>query len=367
MKDIADYELRPGASVPLGRASVAIDMPSGVSSMSWEFEFGAGATWSPHHRYVYRHSGAIKPALGRSRSRPRHFDLSLSGSVRPALPRARPKGNGARPIGEPPCSRCRHGFARRHLCRVDHRARRRQVRAQKRRRVQRVSIRDQFPSLGPRSPVCVFGPHGPSPVSKTADLMPRRTLLLLKSGRRINLLEPLATDWDDKDLAHPLVAYLPVGRAFGLGSAIVGGPVQPDGIGASACARYATADRRGGAPRIAARRRGGLSFWDPISPPKPYLGEPLHSLLCTLGQAIGQRCRLTTGTPEAYTARKQADRLATVSEAFYVVGCSRAEIRDYLEIQLDPVSADPVPPPSGASSMVAVPALMFRRCRTSTG
>ena len=31
--------------------------------------------------------------------------------------------------------------------------------------------------------------------------MPRRTLLLLKSGRRINLLEPLATDWDDKDLA----------------------------------------------------------------------------------------------------------------------------------------------------------------------
>jgi len=182
-------------------------MPSGVSSTSWEFEFGAGATWSPHHRYVYRHSGAIKPALGRSRSRPRHFDLSLSGSVRPALPRARPKGNGARPIGEPPCSRCRHGFARRHLCRVDHRARRRQVRAQKRRRVQRVSIRDQFPSLGPRSPVCVFGPHGPSPVSKTADLMPRRTLLLLKSGRRINLLEPLATDWDDKDLAHPLVAY----------------------------------------------------------------------------------------------------------------------------------------------------------------
>ena len=166
---------------------------------------------------------------------------------------------------------------------------------------------------------------------------------------------------------HRLVAYLLVGRAFGLGSAIVGGPVQPDGIGASACARYATADRRGGAPRIAARRRGGLSFWDPISPPKPYLGEPLHSLLCTLGQAIGQRCRLTTGTPEAYTARKQADRLATVSEAFYVVGCSRAEIRDYLEIQLDPVSADPVPPPSGAPSMVAVPALMFRRCRTSTG
>ena len=31
--------------------------------------------------------------------------------------------------------------------------------------------------------------------------MPQRAWVLLKSGRRINLLEPTATDWDDEDLA----------------------------------------------------------------------------------------------------------------------------------------------------------------------
>ena len=31
--------------------------------------------------------------------------------------------------------------------------------------------------------------------------MPQRAMVLLKSGHRINLLEPLATDWDDEDLA----------------------------------------------------------------------------------------------------------------------------------------------------------------------
>jgi hypothetical protein len=33
------------------------------------------------------------------------------------------------------------------------------------------------------------------------DAMPQRAWVLLKSGRRINLLEPTASDWDDEDLA----------------------------------------------------------------------------------------------------------------------------------------------------------------------
>ena len=31
--------------------------------------------------------------------------------------------------------------------------------------------------------------------------MPQRAWVLLKSGRRINLLEPTVADWDDDDLA----------------------------------------------------------------------------------------------------------------------------------------------------------------------
>jgi hypothetical protein len=37
--------------------------------------------------------------------------------------------------------------------------------------------------------------------SNGVDVMPQRAWVLLKSGRRINLLEPTATDWDDEDLA----------------------------------------------------------------------------------------------------------------------------------------------------------------------
>jgi uncharacterized protein len=33
------------------------------------------------------------------------------------------------------------------------------------------------------------------------NTIPQRAWVLLKSGRRINLLEPTATDWDDEDLA----------------------------------------------------------------------------------------------------------------------------------------------------------------------
>ena len=69
--------------------------------------------------------------------------------------------------------------------------------------------------------------------------------------------------------------------------------------------------------------------------------------MSALNKAIWRRYRLPAWTPEAYAAHKHADRLAAASEAFHVVGWSLSEIRDYLEIQLDPLWSDPVGPPEG--------------------
>jgi 5'-nucleotidase len=71
------------------------------------------------------------------------------------------------------------------------------------------------------------------------------------------------------------------------------------------------------------------------------------NLLGPTAAVIAERYRLPPWTAEAYAAHKYADRLAAASEAFHVVGWSLTEIRDYLEIELDPVRDDPVSPPAG--------------------
>ena len=72
-----------------------------------------------------------------------------------------------------------------------------------------------------------------------------------------------------------------------------------------------------------------------------------NSLVRTLVEVIEHRYRLPPWTAEAYAAHKYGHRLAAASEAFHVVGWSLSEIHDYLQIQLDPVWADPVCPPEG--------------------
>ena len=87
--------------------------------------------------------------------------------------------------------------------------------------------------------------------------------------------------------------------------------------------------------------------WDPIAPLKPHLGGQFHSLVGKLERVIAQRYRLPPWTPQSYAAHKYADRLAAASEAHHVVGWSLTEIRDHLEIELDPLQHDPLSPPAG--------------------
>jgi 5'-nucleotidase len=179
------------------------------------------------------------------------------------------------------------------------------------------------------------------------EAMPRRAWVLLKSGRRINLLEPTIADWEDEDLA------LGLSRTYRWGGHSAWDlplSVAQHSLTVLALRQDMEAPPVTGAEamrELLHDAEEGLLSWDPISPLKPYLGAEFQSLLSALKEVIGRRYRLPAWTPEAYAAHKHADRLAAASEAFHVVGWSIAEIRDSLEIELDPVAVDPVCPPVG--------------------
>jgi uncharacterized protein len=177
--------------------------------------------------------------------------------------------------------------------------------------------------------------------------MPRRAWVLLKSGRRINLLRPTATDWEDEDLALGLSRTYRWGghSAWDLPLSVAQHSLTVLAIRESIEAKPLTDEEA--LRELLHDAEEGLLSWDPISPIKPYLGAEYHSLAAAVTNAIAQRYRLPAWSAEAYAAHKHADRLAAASEAFHVVGWSISEIREQLEIELAPLSDDPVCGPDG--------------------
>jgi hypothetical protein len=84
--------------------------------------------------------------------------------------------------------------------------------------------------------------------------------------------------------------------------------------------------------------------WDCIAPLKAQLGAPFRQLEARLQAAVDARYRLPQWTAEDYAKHKRADRLAAASEAFHVVGWSRAEMVEALEIEIPPLLDDPLSP-----------------------
>jgi len=177
--------------------------------------------------------------------------------------------------------------------------------------------------------------------------MPQRAWVLLKSGRRINLLEPTAADWDDEDLAIGLSRTYRWGghSAWDLPLSVAQHSLTVLAIRQSMAAQPLTEAQA--LRELLHDAEEGLLSWDPISPIKPYLGAEFNLLLTALKSAIAQRYRLPTWALDEYAAHKYADRLAAASEAFHVVGWTLSEIRDDLEIELSPLQADPVCAPNG--------------------
>jgi len=177
--------------------------------------------------------------------------------------------------------------------------------------------------------------------------MPQRAWVLLKSGRRINLLEPTATDWDDEDLALGLSRTYRWGghSAWDLPLSVAQHSLTVLALRESIATKPLT--NMEALRELLHDAEEGLLSWDPISPIKPYLGAEFSTLVTALKAAVAQRYRLPPWTPNEYEAHKHADRMAAASEAFHVVGWSISEIRDDLGIALSPLQADPVPPPLG--------------------
>jgi hypothetical protein len=141
--------------------------------------------------------------------------------------------------------------------------------------------------------------------------------VLLKSGRRLDLLKPDPQAWTDGDLAAGLSRTLRWGGASRWAHPLsvaqhsltvlaireAEGPLTPAGALRELCHRV----------------HAGL---DCIAPLKAQLGEPFRELEARLQAAVDARYHLPSWAAEDYAKHKRADRLAAASEAFHVVGWS---------------------------------------------
>ena len=176
---------------------------------------------------------------------------------------------------------------------------------------------------------------------------PDRAWVLLKSGKRLDLLDPHPTSWLDSDLAIGLSRTyrwgghscwdLPLSVAqHSLLVLVIRQHMQHSPL----------------TPREALRELlhdadEGLLGFDPISPLKPHLDGGFDALTRRLRSAITARYRLEDWHDDDYVLHKRADRLAAASEALHVVGWSAEAIAEMLGLRLRPLEEDPLPPLDG--------------------
>ncbi len=158
-----------------------------------------------------------------------------------------------------------------------------------------------------------------------------RAWVLLPSGRRLDLLQPDADAWTDRDLAISL------SRTYRWG-----GHSRwelPLSVAQHSLLVLVMRQLR----ELLHDAEEGFLCFDPISPLKPHLGEDFKSVNDRLRAAIATRYAVQPWDCADYLLHKQADHLAAASEAFHATGWSRQDIRDSLHIRIDPVVEDPLP------------------------
>jgi hypothetical protein len=177
--------------------------------------------------------------------------------------------------------------------------------------------------------------------------MTDRAWMLLKSGRRLDLLNPDPNAWTDEDLAtrlsrtyrwgsdsrweHPLSVAQHSLTVLHLREALSDCPLAP---GERLRELLHDADE-------------GLLHYDAITPIKPHLGQGYARVVRRLRGAIDARYDLPGWDPASLAAHKHADRLAAASEASHVVGWSEIDLRESLGITLRSLTSDPLPPQPG--------------------
>ena len=169
-----------------------------------------------------------------------------------------------------------------------------------------------------------------------------RAFVLLKSRRRLDLLNPDPQAWTDDDLAAGLSRTMRWGGASQW--------AHPLSVAQHSLTVLAIREAEGpltaqeGLRELLHDATEFMLGWDCIAPLKAQLGEPFRELEARLQAAVDARYRLPSWTAEDYAKHKRADRLAAASEAFHVVGWSRTDMVEALGIEIHPLLDDPLPP-----------------------
>jgi uncharacterized protein len=169
-----------------------------------------------------------------------------------------------------------------------------------------------------------------------------RAFVILKSGRRLDLLNPDPQAWTDDDLAAGLSRTMRWG----------GASRWPHPLSVAQHSLTVLAIRETEGPQTAGEALRELLHdaaefmlgWDCVAPLKAQLGAPFRQLEARLQAAVEARYRLPPWTAEDYAKHKRADRLAAASEAFHVVGWSRTDMVKALGIEIHPLLEDPLSP-----------------------
>ncbi len=172
-----------------------------------------------------------------------------------------------------------------------------------------------------------------------------RVWILLKSGRRLDLLNPDPDAWTDEDLAIGLsrtyrwAGYSKWDLPLSVAQHSLAVLALREGSG-PLTAREALRE-------IAHDATEALWGFDLLFPLNSQLSPQFERLDSRLQAAVDQRYQLPAWTEETYARHKHADRLAAASEAYHVVGWSLTDMRESLGITLDPLDADPLTLPPG--------------------
>ena len=178
-----------------------------------------------------------------------------------------------------------------------------------------------------------------------------RAWVRLPSGKRLDLLHPTPSDWDDADLAVGLARTYRWGghSAWPLPLSVAQHSLAvlamhrasehlASGLGLAGAASDPGAELR----ELMHDADEGLLGFDCISVVKPFLGEAFRTLTRELQRAVALRYGLRRYEPSERKTHKRIDRIAAASEAVHVVGWTRDEVRHTLRIPFLPLAVDPL-------------------------
>ncbi len=169
-----------------------------------------------------------------------------------------------------------------------------------------------------------------------------RAWVRLPSGKRLDLLHPTPSSWDDADLALGLARTYRWGghSAWPLPLSVAQHSLAVMHLRRQQAerARHPLDDLR----ELLHDAEEGLLGFDCISVLKPFLGDAFAALTARLEHAVMLRYRLPAWTDDEFHKHKRADRIAAASEAVHVAGWSEHEVHNILKIPEAPMETDPL-------------------------